>query len=248
MVLPQQFPTLGFTKDLLGKIGQCGNGKRNACRNLHRLINRTKGVTVHLDLDVCPISIRTKRPVGVKDVWWPLLRMDSWLKYFFTELPHMILGGCAVDDDASWRRMFSDFWDTYKQVDGGHQIFKTGYDLGSCIPYMLHGDEGRGQSFVPFLVISWQPVISFRGPTTYSDSSYLPSYNNVYVLLFTGMLLKQEIIFLDPENTTCLGTHLHHGLCLRVSAPAFTMVMLQWMPFYKSSASRPYTCSTMDSL
>lgn len=186
----QTLSKTGFTKDLLGKIGQCGNGKRNACRNLHRLINRTKGVTVHLDVDVCPISIRTKRPVAVKDVWWPLLRMDSWLQYFFTELPGMILGGCAGDDEATWRRMFSDFWDTYRQVDGGHQIFQTDYDLSACIPYMLHGDEGRGQSFVPFLVLSWQPVISFRGPTTYSDSSYLPLYS--IVLLFVGMISKQD--------------------------------------------------------
>lgn len=166
-------PCGGFAKDLLGKIGQCGNSKTNACRNLHTLINKTDGVTLPLPLGVCSIPIRVKRPLSVKQVWWPMLRIDSWLAYFLKEKPQMILGGHDYSDSTSWKAMLAGFWNTYRRVDEHHKVFSSGIPLDSCIPYMLHGDEGRGQCHVPSLVISWQPVVSFLGPRCYSDCSQL---------------------------------------------------------------------------
>lgn len=161
-------------KDLLGKLSTIATTKRNACRNIHRLIKRTKGVTLDIPLDTCEVHVKRRKPVKRMLVHWPMIRMDSWLAYFLQQMPEVILGGHSLEDEGSWRQMFQEFWATYRRIDPTHKIFADeGTDLSACIPYMLHGDEGRGACKKPFLVLSWQAVIGVRGPKYPNDSVQL---------------------------------------------------------------------------
>ena len=60
--------------------------------------------------------------------------------------------------------MFSEFWSKYRAIKPDHELYSSNKPLGQCIPFMTHGDEGVSHRRVPFLVESWQPVISYLGP------------------------------------------------------------------------------------
>lgn len=95
----------------------------------------------------------------------------------------MLLGGHQVSDANAWQGMLKTFWDEYRLIDSQHPIFCEGNaNYETCIPYMFHGDEGRGLGKRPFLVISWQPLISFRGPGYPNDSTYLDKQFAVFFL------------------------------------------------------------------
>ena len=59
--------------------------------------------------------------------------------------------------------MLTDFWEGYKETDPDHPVYESGQDLSTHVPYMIHGDEGRGKGKVPILVESIQPLISYLG-------------------------------------------------------------------------------------
>ena len=44
-------------------------------------------------------------------------------------------------------------------------------DTRYVVPYCFHGDEGRGSGRVPFLVLSWQPIVGLKGLDQCNDSS-----------------------------------------------------------------------------
>lgn len=136
-------------------------------------MKRTPGLTLPISLHSCLIPIKKKRPLRTVNVQWPLVRMDSWLSYFMEHKPQMILGGCDNLEDGSFERLFEDFWKDYAVLDPNHKLFSSNIPRTHAIPYMLHGDEGRGANKVPFLVISWQPLISFVGPDRCNDCTPL---------------------------------------------------------------------------
>lgn len=73
--------------------------------------------------------------------------------------------------------MLSDFWDVWREVEGSHEVFSSGKPLNSVIPFFTHGDEGATLRQLPFMVQSWQPVISWLGPGSTSVSG-LPDSND----------------------------------------------------------------------
>ncbi|CAL1170532.1 unnamed protein product, partial [Cladocopium goreaui] len=68
--------------------------------------------------------------------------------------------------------MLGAFWQTYQATNPGHPVFSTPFDLKGCVPIFLHGDEGRGLARRPFMVLSWQTVISHHGPGVCNDSTH----------------------------------------------------------------------------
>lgn len=157
---------------MLGRLARSEHSKTNACRNIHTLVKREKGLVLPLDIELFPLKIMKKRPIEVLDVWWPMLSLKQWLSFFLREQPELILGGHGIEDVSGYEAMFCDFWTNYKRIDPKHEIFSqecAGFPLGRCVPMMLHGDEGRGAAKIPFLVLSVQPVISFRGPSVNND-------------------------------------------------------------------------------
>ena len=156
---------------LLLKVAACSRIKRTACRDITRLIRRTPGTTLDIPIDVCLVTVKLRKPLRRETVWWPILRMDSWCKFFLEKKPQLLLAGHTVDGD--WPGTFLKFWNLYKKVDGTHPIYESGYDLSGCVPIYVHGDEGRGQLKRPYMVVSWQNVIGFGGMEKCNDTSYL---------------------------------------------------------------------------
>ena len=155
----------------MGKIAHSEQSKSNACRSLHTLLKRKKGLALPINIEVFPLTIRKRRPVEVLKVWWPMISMHEWVKYFFNHNPKLILGGHELWDSAGFEAMFLSFWETYRREDPEHEVYERGFPLQHCIPVMVHGDEGRGYCRIPLLVLSLQPVISFRGPDCQTDAA-----------------------------------------------------------------------------
>ena len=145
------------------QIASAKKSKTNVCRNLFTVI-RKRGVSFPVDLDVTKVTIRVRHPkVKNMDVYWPILPMRSWLTSLLKHCPRFLF--CGSDAlTPTVEETFKSFWHDYRQCDHeDHPVYSSGKPLTHCIPYMLHGDEGRGARKIPFLVQSWQPVITHKG-------------------------------------------------------------------------------------
>ena len=160
--------------DLLMKVAGSYRSRKNACRDLTSLIKRTPGATLKLPIEVFKIHIRLRKPVRCVEAWWPVLTMSSWCKFFVQSKPQLLLAGCRVDQD--WMRVFRSFWADYRLICPNHPVFtsvESMSQLGSCVPYYIHGDEGQGHNKRPYLVLSWQTAIGFKGLESCNDTSIL---------------------------------------------------------------------------
>ena len=150
---------------MLWKLSRAGQSKTNACRNLHQLID-TNNVLYPVPIDCQLIRVAFRKPeYRTEEMWWPMLRMEGWVQCLLKRTPKVLLGGHSLQDSAGWKRTLSQFWAFFKLVNPGHCIFTDGndYDVTTAIPFFLHGDEGRGYCRRPFMVESFQPVISAKG-------------------------------------------------------------------------------------
>ena len=99
--------------------------------------------------------------------------MDQWVKFLFNQKPRLLLGGQVPDPQGKWKQLYYNFWSVYQKIHGDHPIYsRTDVDLGTCLPYLIHGDEGRGQLKRPYLVVSWQLLIGHHGLEATNDSGY----------------------------------------------------------------------------
>lgn len=159
--------------DLLRKLARAGQSKTNACRNLHRLINKN-GVLFPVKIDATLISVAFRRPaLRVEKLWWPLIRMDAWVRSILEQAPELLLCGHRLSDQCSWQSVFSSFWDIYFTVNPEHVLRTAGFDLAYCISYFFHGDEGRGFRNRRVVVEAFQPVISWKGIGSTNESGHL---------------------------------------------------------------------------
>ena len=146
--------------------------RTNACRNLHKLLDNRTGLQVPIPLEVVQITIRRVRPLRCVEAWWPQLTMRSWLRYLIREKPQVILGGALLNDTLKWQSTFSSFWESYRSYNPSHPVFqKPDLPLGLCVPYFIHGDEGRTSSKKAFMVLAWRPVVSHLGLSHCNDST-----------------------------------------------------------------------------
>ena len=81
--------------------------------------------------------------------------------------------------------MFRQFWSDYKVYSGDHPVFNQGQgvDLSLCVPFFIHGDEGRGQLKRPYMVISTQFAIGLGGVHAINDNTYLVCVELAFFLL-----------------------------------------------------------------
>lgn len=146
---------------------------RNVCRDLTTLIKKTPGATLNIPIQVCRVQIKVRKPVRCLEVWWPMITLADWCQYFMANKPRYLLAGYALDESQAWQGTFRKFWRTYQQLNPDHPLFSTDFSWGHCVPIMIHGDEGRGQLKRPYLVASWQCVISHLGPEVTNDTTHL---------------------------------------------------------------------------
>lgn len=157
--------------DLLNKMNTAYTSRTNACRTIRRLVKRTPGVALDIPISACEVHVKLRKPIRAVKVHWPVLSMKDWVHYMVSRKPELLLAGNSFG--SSWRQTFVDFWNDYKAIDGTHPIFAEDFELGACIPYHLHGDEGRGQLRRPYLVLSWQCLIGQLGAEKVNDTSFL---------------------------------------------------------------------------
>ena len=163
--------------DLLFKIARSGHSERNACRNLHRLINRN-GLLYPVPISAKLITVARRKPTySVEQLWWPILKMSDWVKVLLARTPKILLAGHDLKD-FGWKNTLRQFWLDYEEVNGSHIVYQSGFPPEFNIPYFLHGDEGRTHRSRSFMVESFQPVISHKGPMKTNESGYL-----VYLLV-----------------------------------------------------------------
>ena len=125
-------------------------------------------------LSTIPVTCKIRKPRPREVVFdWPFIRISDWAAVLLHKNPQYMLGGFKVEEDQGWRRLLSGFWDTYASIDDAHPVFSTNLDPSTIIPFALHGDEGRGLRFKPFLVESFQTVIGCYGPSRTNESGHL---------------------------------------------------------------------------
>lgn len=156
--------------NLLTKISAAYMSPKNACRTIRRLVKCTPGVALKIPVNVFEVHVKLRKPVRVLKTFWPMLTVSDWVRYLVSHKPQLLLAGSSVD--GAWRDTFSGFWEKYRQIDGSHPIYSESFDYSSCIPVLLHGDEGRGHLRRPFLVLSFQCLIGHHGPETVNDTSH----------------------------------------------------------------------------
>lgn len=92
------------------------------------------------------------------------------MKVLLERVPHILLAGYDLEEGEKWRPVFREFWASYKTVNADHVIYTRDVDTSACIPYFLHGDEGRTLRNRSFMIESFQPVISKHGPMVTNES------------------------------------------------------------------------------
>lgn len=228
---------------MLQKLSSIHNPKnqKNACRALHRLVEHA-GVTLPLSIDAVQITIKRLKPLGEFKAWWPFISMKTWASYLLEHYPGMLLAGFSLSNPR-WSQTMRKFWKQYQSVDPSHSIYSSDYSWDTLIPYCFHGDEGRGSGKVPFLVMSWQPILSHRGMDECNDSSqpwYLQGCKFFRSIFFPLVLPHVGAKgFLKGSNSTitflCLslawGIRLPQGCCWLVFAASFFMLKKQRMIF-----------------
>lgn len=146
----------------MSEMAACGSRdkyKGNASRNLYRLIHR-KGKTLPVEITSVVAPIRASRRRKVQNRPWPVLHLSKWLNVHFGP-PYdgfFLLGGHRLKDLDEVEAMLSRFWAKHATVDPDVPRVPQ-----RTVPYLLHGDEGRGQLKRPLLVVSYQPIISWSG-------------------------------------------------------------------------------------
>lgn len=173
--VPEQMPCPG-AGELLCRIASSRRSRTNVDRNLRRCIHKA-GVTLDLDLELVETTIKLRKPKNkCIPIYWPCFSMRSWMSTLSTSFPHYMLGGFDLEQEFEWRSLFRWFWNCYREYDSSHPIFSEDCgdcDYSLCCPIMTHGDEGRGLRSSPFMVQSFQFVISHLGPFTTNTSGYL---------------------------------------------------------------------------
>ena len=158
---------------MLSKLAYAGISKKNACRNLHVIINQQK-LLFPVKIDAVPVRVALRRPYLRKEtLYWPVLRMKDWIDTLFQKSPESLLGGCKLSDIGQWQSTLSNFWSQYQECHNDHAIFASGLPLSNCIPYFLHGDEGKILRSRSMMIESFQPVISKKGINFSNESGFL---------------------------------------------------------------------------
>ena len=151
------------------RLAQCTaneNRERNLRRNLPRIVSKHgRQLDIKISSVPCKAKVFKNGKTRIQTVKWPVMHMSQWLECMLSRGGELILAGHHVSKVDCWQEVFSQFWDSYQQVDPSHPVFhEVPKELrGTYLPLTLHGDEGRGRNKDPVLIESFVPVISHKG-------------------------------------------------------------------------------------
>ena len=166
----------GIRDPMLQKLAKCARAKdeANVCRNLHRLLTH-KEFTLQVQISFTNIDIKhaTKRR-DLDKVPWPVIRLSNWIRFILQEQGgQLLLAGHSTAQCDLWEPILEGFWNNYLHVDPGHVVFKLGMNRRRTLPFMLHGDEGRGRLKHSLLILAFQGVLSHLGVERLNQSGWL---------------------------------------------------------------------------
>ena len=170
--------------DRLARYKKSSTGRRgsNAARDFHRYVHRHgKALAVEISTSRIPIrkKVKTthgKRRTKTREVDHAVINLSSWMRLILEKYPKFLLGGhCPFQGCDPYLDMFGSFWDNFVHIQGDHPVHAKSREDNNkrhCIPFAVHGDEGRGLSKVPVLVMSFQALIPFTGPNELNCSRF----------------------------------------------------------------------------
>ena len=130
---------------------------KNASRILHAFVHR-KGKTLSVPVTPVDVPVRLPSKRKVMNRPWPVLLLSDWIRTT-CEDPHyggfFVLGGKKLDRWDEIKETLRTFWSRHCKIDAVNVPSVP----EQTIPFLLHGDEGRGQGKKPILVIGYQPMI-----------------------------------------------------------------------------------------
>ena len=180
-----------------------------------------------------------------KDELVPVLRFRDWCEYLVNNNHTHIFCGLMKPDHRREAAILSLFWRQYRVQVPDHPVFALAdtnrLNLSTCIPTILHGDEGRGRKRSAFLVMNCHSMLGRGLATSKGKDKYaklLPNYEGHSLtsrflfaampkLMYTG---KREYVFhsllaLVAEECQDL---LHNGVMDHLaSRGTFTFALLQ---------------------
>ncbi|CAE6938969.1 unnamed protein product, partial [Symbiodinium sp. CCMP2456] len=166
----------GVHDPMLRRLAKCARAKdeANVCRNLHRLLKH-KDFTLQVRISYANIDIKhaTKRR-HLDKVPWPVIRLSEWVRFVMeTQGGQLLLAGHTLTQSHLGEPILEDFWNKYERVDAGHIVFSLGLNRRRTLPFMLHGDEGRGRMKQPLLIVAYQGILSHLGVGRLNQSGRL---------------------------------------------------------------------------
>ena len=161
----------GGTDPILRKLANCANaGDKNICRNLHRLLSSSH-YTLQVEIQNAEVSIRHTRTRKLRQVPWPVMKLSSWVRHVMEDQGgQLLLAGNHISQDHLWKPVLTQFWNFYEGVDPMHPTFQHSLPRACTLPVFVHGDEGRGRSKQPVLIISFQGLLSHLGVHRLNES------------------------------------------------------------------------------
>ena len=156
-------------------------------REAHRIIRKQKTT-----LDV---PIRSVKCDGI-DVPW--IDPQSWLRWWVKNghWPH--LAGCDRGDYTGAERNLTEFWECYKKIDPGFELFHLdGVDFSKTLPMMIHGDEGRTLKKNGMMITSLQSCLG-RG---YDPKRVRQKTGNLQVNFSGHTFVTRAVVSTVPKTT-----------------------------------------------
>ena len=148
----------------------------SGCHNLFRQHGFSAPVEIsYIDLD----------PPRLKK--FPMVMFSDWAKLLLKTGRFCRLM-CGAGNFSQMRELLTEFWDRYKVLYPGHEIFTMdGVNLSMTVPVYSHTDEGRSYKHQPLWVLSTHGCIG-RGTRSYIARKHhlLPLHQRPMGLNFVG--------------------------------------------------------------
>ena len=126
----------------------------------------------------------------------------------------MLLGGHNLSDEPAWQQELGEFWTRYRLMDPTHPIFAYPEKLNNTLPFLTHGDEGRGRNKQPLLTISFQGILSHYGSHRLNTSGRA----GYHILCFFERINPVDL-HVQPHAMGCKAQLLQSSIVLRLSFP-----------------------------
>ena len=154
---------LGVIDPTLRDMAQCGKHRSDshACKNLHALLHRS-GYTIPVKVTTVTAPVRLSKRGSSKKakIQYPVLQLSDWCRCIFKLGGHFLMGGWNLDQADAFGETLQLFWRRFQCYHPDLPFYAESHDWKYCIPFALHGDEGRGAGKKPIMVISAQPMIT----------------------------------------------------------------------------------------